>query len=360
VKNCFKGLRAIKNNIAEDGRFFRVDGEPLMVDVIEALVRYLRGFRRTAVFAVTTECNCRCVMCDVYKKPPRFVSVKDAMKVLDFLSQNNFLIVYFTGGEPTLHPNIVDMVRYANRLGLVTAMTTNGTASRDMIMGLKESGLFLLSVSLDHWDGGLCEKIRRHKDIKTKQEETIESCKEAGLRIYTLTFLNSYILRDGVERMVRYVNQRLGVPFGFCYPVKSDASIYPLGENLSEEDISFPSLRRSVETLLSLKRRGGVIANLGTCIEDIIRFHEKKPPNFYCKGGEDVIYVDWSGNVYPCFMKKKLFNVLNGKEPRFLKNVMCDECLTNCFREPSVLAQSSNPLLIKEILYSYPTRNLFI
>lgn len=331
-----------------------------MMDVMEALVRYLNGFRRTAVFAVTTECNCRCVMCDIYKSPSRFIGMKDAMKVLDFLSQNKFLIVYFTGGEPTLYPNIVDVVRYANRLGLVTAMTTNGTASRDMITRLKEAGLFLLSVSLDHWDSSICEKIRRHKNIKTKQEETIKNCKEVGLRTYTLTFLNSFIVKDGVEKMVRYVNQRLGVPFGFCYPVKSDAGTYPLGENLSEEEISFPSLRRSVETLLSLKKRGGSIANLGTCIEDIIRFHEKRPPNFYCKGGEDVIYIDWSGNAYPCFIKEKLFNVLNGEEPRFLENVMCDDCLTNCFREPSVLAQSYNPQLIKEILYSYSTRNLFI
>lgn len=330
-----------------------------MVDVWESVVRYLNGFRRTAVFALTTQCNCRCVMCDIYKNPPRFISLKNAMKVLDFLSQNKFLIVYFTGGEPTLHPNVVDIVSYANQLGLVTAMTTNGTAPRDMIMRLKESGLFLLSVSLDHWEADFCEKIRGHKDIKTKQEKTINSCKEAGLRIYTLTFLNSHIVRD-VEKMVRYVNQQLGVPFGFCYPVKTDDKIYPLGEGLSEEEISFASLRKSVETLLSLKRRGSAIANLGTCIEDIIRFHEKKPPNFYCKGGEDVIYIDWSGNVYPCFMKKKLFNVLNGEEPRFLENVMCDDCLTNCFREPSVLAQSSNPSLVKEILYSYSTRNLFI
>lgn len=330
-----------------------------MVDVWESVVRYLNGFRRTAVFALTTQCNCRCVMCDIYKNPPKFISLKNAMKVLDFLSQNKFLIVYFTGGEPTLHPNVVDIVSYANQLGLVTAMTTNGTAPRDLIMRLKESGLFLLSVSLDHWEANFCEKIRGHKDIKTKQEKTINSCKEAGLRIYTLTFLNSHIVRD-VEKMVRYVNQQLGVPFGFCYPVKTDDKIYPLGEDLSEEEISFASLRKSVETLLSLKRRGSAIANLGTCIEDIIRFHEKKPPNFYCKGGEDVIYIDWSGNVYPCFMKKKLFNVLNGEEPRFLENVMCDDCLTNCFREPSVLAQSSNPSLVKEILYSYSTRNLFI
>jgi len=329
--------------------------------VKEVLVRYLKGFRRTAIFAITTQCNCRCIMCDIYKKPIRLISMKDAMKVLDFLFENKFLIVYFTGGEPTLHPNIVQMVGYANQLGLVTTMTTNGTASRDIIMQLTDSGLFLLSVSFDHWDASLCEKIRGHKSIQTKQEETIKNCKEVGLRTYTLTFLNSYIVRDKVEKMVRYVNRRLGVPFGFCYPVKSDASHYPIGENLSEEDLSFQNLRRSVETILSLKRSGSAIANLGTYIEDILRFHERKPPNFYCKGGEDVIYIDWLGNVYPCFIKEKLFNVLNGEEAQFLKDVACSDCLTNCFREPSILAQPSFlPLLIKEIPYSYTTRKLFI
>ncbi len=330
-----------------------------MVGVMETLVRYLNGYKKTAVFAITTECNCRCAMCDIYKESPSFISLKSAMKVIDFLSKNKFLVLYFTGGEPTLHPNIVEIVRYANNLGFVTALTTNGTASQDLIMRLKKSGLFLISVSLDHWDAVICEKIRRHKGIKTKQEETIKSCKEAGLRIYTLTFLNSYIVRDGVEKMVRYVNQRLGIPFGFCYPVKSGGSNYPLGKNLSEEDVSFPSLRKSVETILSLKRSGSEIANLGTCIEDIIRYHGKKPPNFYCKGGEDVIYIDWSGNVYPCFLKGKLFNILDDEEPNLLKNVMCDDCLTNCFREPSVLAQSFNPTMIKEFFYSYTTRNLF-
>ena len=88
-----------------------------MVDARQALVKYLEGFRRTAVFAVTTRCNCRCAMCDIHKMPPNSISLHDAMRALDFLLRNKFLIVYFTGGEPTLHPNIVEMVRYANRLG---------------------------------------------------------------------------------------------------------------------------------------------------------------------------------------------------------------------------------------------------
>lgn len=326
-----------------------------------ALVKYLKGFKRTAVFAITTNCNCRCVMCDIYKKSPSVISLKDAMQILDFLSQNKFLIVYFTGGEPTLHPDIVEIIKYANDLGLVTSMTTNGTASRDLIAKLKESGLYLLSVSIDHWDADVCEKIRQHKGIKLKQIETIKNCKEASLKVYALSFLNSYIINDGIEKMVKYVNQELGVPLGFCYPVKNDTDAYPLGERLPEESISFQNLRKTIETILFLKENGSSIANLHACIEDIIRFHEKVPPNVYCKGGEDVVFIDSLGNVYPCFTKEKLFNILHDKERHFLKNVKCNECLTTCFREPSILAQSIfNPILLKEGLHSFSTRSLFM
>lgn len=332
-----------------------------MVDTVQVVARYLKGVRKTAVFAVTTRCNCRCAMCDIYKGPSNFIRLEDSLKVLDFLSRNKFLIVYFTGGEPTLHPDIIEMVRYANSLGLLTAMTTNGTAPRNTTIKLKESGLFLLSVSFDHWDASLCEKIRRHNNIKFKQEDTIKSCKEIGLKTHTLTFLNSYVVRDGVEKIVRYVNQRLGVPSGFCYPIKSNSHAYPIGAELSEEHLSFQNLKGSIEKILLLKRRGALIANLGTYLEDILNFHNGKTPNFYCKGGKDVLYIDWSGNVYPCFMKKKMFNILQDEETRFFKETSCNGCLTNCFREPSILAQSPFLIpLIKEIPYAYSTRKLFI
>ena len=332
-----------------------------MVDASRIFMRFLKGFRKTAVFAITTRCNCRCMMCDMYKKPPRSISFEDARKVLDFLYENKFLIVYFTGGEPTLHPDVTDIVKYANDLGFVTAMTTNGTVSKDTLVKLKEAGLYLLSVSFDHWEPEICEKIRRHKGIKDKQERTIRLCKEIGLRTHTLTFLNSYVLRDGVERLIEYVNEKLGVPFGFCYPVKTNSSFYSLGQNLSEEEVSYRNLEKTLRTILKLKKEGKAIANLTTYIEDIIRFHENKPPNFYCKGGEGVFYVDWEGNVYPCFVKDKLFNILKGEKPRFLKNVRCNDCFTNCFREPSILTQGSlNLSLLKEVFHSYKTKGLFL
>ena len=332
-----------------------------MTKVIGAFKRFLRGYSKTAVFAVTTRCNCKCIMCDMHQKKPEQISLADAKKVLDFLAENKFLIAYLTGGEPTLHPDIVEIVDYSNRLGLVTTMTTNGTADKKLLRELKDAGLYLLSVSLDHWDPATCEKIRRHQNIMNKQVETIRYLKEIGLRTYALAFLNPFLIEEGVEKLVDYVNENLGVPFGFCYPTKTNVNTYGLGGVLSDDELHRKT-EETVKTILSLKKSRREIANLYTYVEDLTNIKGNEVPNFYCRGGEDVVYVDWLGDVYPCFLKGKLFNILNGEKSHFLKNVKCNDCFINCFREPSFLPNvpSSPPSLVaKEVYYSYSTRMLY-
>ena len=332
-----------------------------MTTLKNASIRFLKGYKKTAVFALTSNCNCKCEMCDMHRREPMSISLSDAKKILDFLEKNHFLVVYMTGGEPTLHPNVVEIVKYADDLGLITTMTTNGTVNKSTLMDLKDAGLYLISVSLDHWDPIVCEKIRRHKGIMEKQIETLKYLKEIKLRTYALSFLNSILIEDGVEKLIDYVNNILGVPFGFCYPTKSDVNTYNLGGILSQ-DASSTKLRKCIETIYTLKKNGREIANLFTYIEDIKNFLEKKNPNFYCKGGEDVIYIDWLGDVYPCFLKgQNLFNILNVEDPSFLKNVKCNDCLINCFREPSLLPQIFSPLHLfaKEVYYSFPTLSIY-
>ncbi|MFH0748612.1 MAG: radical SAM protein [Candidatus Bathyarchaeota archaeon] len=329
-----------------------------MVSFSKIVSRFLKGYRKTAVFAITSRCNCKCYMCDIHRRDPQQICLEDAKKVLEFLVKNKFLVVYFTGGEPTLHQDVIEIVEYANRLGLIATMTTNGTVSKELLKKLKDAGLYLISVSLDHWDKTICEKIRNHKDIMSKQVETLKYLKTIGLRTYALAFLNSFLIEDGVERLIQYTNKEIGVPFGFCYPTTSDTNTYRLGSCLSNSE-SEKKLKRSVEKILKLKKRGGEIANLVTYIEDTMNMN-RETRNFYCKGGEDVLYIDWFGDAFPCFLKEKLFNILKDGQHNFQKNVRCDDCLINCFREPSLLPQILSPnLLVKEAYYSYSTRKIY-
>jgi MoaA/NifB/PqqE/SkfB family radical SAM enzyme len=133
-----------------------------------------------------------------------------------------------------------------------------------------------------------------------------------------------------------------------------------LGGDLAKEKPS-DRLGSEVKRMLDLKRSGRQIANLYCYIRDATNFPNKHP-SFHCRGGEDVVYVDWLGDVYPCFLKReRLFNAVKDHEPRFLTGVQCDDCLINCFREPSFLTEMLHPptLLLREAYHSYSSRQLF-
>jgi len=319
--------------------------------------RFLRGYRRIGIFAVTSKCNCRCEMCDIYLSKPFDIGFPEATRVLDFMAKNEFLVAYFTGGEPSLHPRLVDIVDYAVKCGLLTSLTTNGTIPEKTLKALHKVGLHSLSVSVDSWNPQICSKIRGFKDILEKQKKTVELAKKLKMGVYTLTYLGLHITEENIEDMVEYVNNTLGVPFALCYPTETDVNTYQLGNRITmHSPSSFQAIARK---LLALKKRGYKIANTATYLEEIIRFHDKKPTKYPCKCGEYVFYIDWFGDLYPCFTKDKLFNILELTEsdakPYFPKNVACNQCLVDCFREPSYLAYLKDPMLtLREINHNFP------
>jgi len=278
----------------------------------------------------------------MWEKPKQHISLSDAKQIIDFLVERRFLILYLTGGEPTLHPKICEIVGYASSRGLITTMTTNGTVSPKVLWRLRESGLQSISVSLDHYDPQRCEAIRGVKGIMGKQINTLLYANTLGLRPYALTYLGPEITKDGVAKLISYVN-KLGLPWGFCYPTDAKNSFTLKAEAQRQVD-----LLSALQTILYLKKsRRGRVTNTLAYIEDAIRHTNNKPTKYACLAGYTVVYVDWFGDVYPCFMREKMFNIFDGEE-RF-QRFDCDLCLANCFREPSYLAKLSLPFALKEV-----------
>lgn len=316
----------------------------------DIIYRLLQGSRRTGIIAITSRCNCRCQMCNIYDNEPVDIKYSDMTRILDFMAANKFLIAYFTGGEPSLHPDLSRIVKYADSLGLITSLTTNGTISASSLEELKKAGLYALSISVDSWDPAISETIKRHEGISKKRKRAFETSRKLGIEVYGLTYLGTHITHHNIEKMVNYVNFSLGAPFGFCYPVLSSENTYRLGQSVSMN--SPENICGIVRELLKLKRKGYRIVNMTSYLEDVLRFHNCQASRFPCRAGEYVFYVDWLGDVYPCFMKKKLFNVLEEERPVFVKRAECDRCLIDCFREPSLLAYLSSPRLISKELAS--------
>lgn len=105
-----------------------------------------------ADLALTYGCNNACGHC--YNEPDRFampsLTVDEWCLVLDKLHKLGVPHIIFTGGEATLHPDLPDLIRFAESLGMVTGLNTNGRriADRAYMELLAEAGLNHVQVTV--------------------------------------------------------------------------------------------------------------------------------------------------------------------------------------------------------------------
>jgi MoaA/NifB/PqqE/SkfB family radical SAM enzyme len=98
---------------------------------------------------LTVKCNLRCHFCDnemrnLYRDMPveQFHAIVDQLKPGTRLGLHGL-------GEPTLHKNLVDLVRYAKARGLYVYFNTNHTVTTDEQMaGLVDAGLDEMRISM--------------------------------------------------------------------------------------------------------------------------------------------------------------------------------------------------------------------
>ncbi len=79
---------------------------------------------------LSTACSQRCLFCSESERMAAFrpypVTWGRAARVLREQAARGITAVHFTGGEPTLHPRLPDLLRLARKLGMRTAIGTNG------------------------------------------------------------------------------------------------------------------------------------------------------------------------------------------------------------------------------------------
>jgi radical SAM protein with 4Fe4S-binding SPASM domain len=101
---------------------------------------------------VTMRCNIRCRFCNVRagEYDHRSISLDRIVSLLDEAAALGLQEVHFLGGEPTLRPDLEQMIEHAAGLGLHTRIISNGMSlSRARLMRLIGKGLREIMISVD-------------------------------------------------------------------------------------------------------------------------------------------------------------------------------------------------------------------
>jgi MoaA/NifB/PqqE/SkfB family radical SAM enzyme len=296
------------------------------------LSNMLLGQNKSVIFSILTGCNCTCNTCDIWKKPNKAVSKEQGFKIIKNAKQNKVSFMSFSGGEPLLHPNLVDFVKYAKDLGMYTHVVSNGSVCTDKNMAeLKKAGLDLLGISLDTMDAKLYNKSRGHKGLFNKVVNAVELSKKHKISVNINTLINKHNWNK-LPELVDYINNKLGIAWMFCYPTLSPNKQY-FSKSSDLLNITKDQLLKALNDLLYLKSQNDNILNSKLCIEESIKY-TKGEKTIECRAGRDVYFIDWNGKVYSCFnLSDKNLNKSNTWSKREL---YCNNCYLTCFREPSL------------------------
>jgi len=109
----------------------------------------------------TSACNLKCLHCMVEtNRNARPLSYRQWQRVLRRLRRQGVVVVSFTGGEPLLNPDIVEIVEEAAALGFVILFFTNGTLLQCNLVEALSSLPIQWSVSLDGASAATHDRIR--------------------------------------------------------------------------------------------------------------------------------------------------------------------------------------------------------
>lgn len=125
-------LRKLTKKITKDRGVPEVPASTWRYFISAFLKRYINPYSiRPAIahLSITERCNFRCVTCNEWKLGDKSseLSIGEWKKVIDELAKLDYRMVRFTGGEPLIRDDLMELIHYTSEKNLTTLISTNGS-----------------------------------------------------------------------------------------------------------------------------------------------------------------------------------------------------------------------------------------
>lgn len=157
--------------------------------------------------ALTYGCNNQCPHC--YNEAGRLnmpsLTLVKWKSVLDKIADIGIPHVILTGGEATLHPDFLQIVRYADQLGMVVGLNSNGRylSNREFMEKIAAAGLNHVQITLGSCDPDVHDRMMGARSFH-QTVKGIATAIESGVHVITnTTLINSNI--DQVEEIIDFI-----------------------------------------------------------------------------------------------------------------------------------------------------------
>ncbi len=295
-------LRKYYDALRTNSPFF----ETSIIQKVKILLNILKFFRERGKIIIrnkpviaqiepTSQCNLKCKMCirDKIGVPIGNLSFENFKKILEKL--DSLFKIHLSGqGEPFLNKEIFEMIRYANKKGILINTNTNATTlTKEVILKISDVEIGEIGISIDSPDKKEYEKIRKG----AKFEKVIENVKNLTRELKkkerkTIVTLAAVILKNNINELPEFINlaRKLGIrKIVFQTIQEKEDYVKKYSKETKGQRVSeLKNLRENINKTKELAKKYGIV----------VIFDEEKSPG--CIWPWRSIYINWEGYVTLC------------------------------------------------------------
>jgi radical SAM protein with 4Fe4S-binding SPASM domain len=212
---------------------------------------HIRELPVLSEIALTYRCQNRCTFC--YASAPdrgqevQEMTTEEVERIIDVIVDDARVpTVSFTGGEPTLRPDLPDLIAYAKWRRLRTNLITNGIrcGANGYVEKLAAVGLDSAQVSLEAAEPQVHDAVVGRPGAWRRTVRGIHNLKAAGIHVHTNTTINN-LNRDHMLDLVDFLAE-------MQQPYLSMNMVIRTGDAVGSVEIGYQEIG---ELVLSLKER---------------------------------------------------------------------------------------------------------
>ncbi len=260
-----------------------------------------------AQIVITKRCNLSCGYCFEYDKVSNPVPLEILKSRIDEFKRLRAVFVTLNGGEPLLHPEITELVRYISESGMIPMINSNGRLlTPELIKDLNEAGLFGIQIS--------CDRLEDNEVTKKSMKRLRPKLEMLKLHAKFKIRINGVLGSGSPKEIIEVAKIVLSYDFDFqCSLVRdADGSALPLDQETQDAYLEIRKLRGRLPAILN-----------DSFQLPLVRGEEL---NWKCRSGARYFHVDAEGLVHLCQPR-------TGIPAKRLEDYTVDDIIENFYKE---------------------------
>ena len=298
-----------------------------------------------AQISLTNKCQCNCRHCGVKSINNKLGDVDITIEQLSTLYRDlklaGITMIDLFGGEPSLHPQLLDIVKLTKLFGFTTILETNGAISSTPLLldELKKFGLDAIYLSLDDYDQKNHNQRRRNNLVFDQVITTLHRAYTVGIPT-TVSFVandRAYFMDGRINTFLEFCVTNLATNVRILFPSY-------IGNNANaKKDFSSYSDELSLLEYIDVRYYDLVFVEAPSYTLRNILINKQR---IQCPAKQNYFYIATNGLVTPCAYLPIVFGDVNKESVvEILQRMHEHPLLNSCY---SVYCPSRDPAFLEK------------